>query len=431
MKSSDTQMELVRRYLGGEATLEEARRLESMLAVDAQLRRDYLAYARVEAGLSSKVRPKLVKTAPPNRWLSWRPLTAAAAIVLIGLVIFGWPQRGVEVEVVQISGAVPAEWVVGEKQRLSHCALVRGGLQMRLSSGILLDVRAPVEMMLVDEMHIQVLSGRVTVDAGEKGKGFVVETPETRVVDLGTVFGVDASSVAKTDVVVFKGQVQVFEKGVPERLALLSQGEGLRVERHRRASRIVSVTGEEDSGSWSAQEQASARAVITAVSDSMSANEEQAKKWPTLRNFYRIVPGGLSDGALAFADEFDQWTAVPPSLKGADLVRTFSVDALNWWMGMTVRVQTPCEVFVFVDVRHDVPAWLSHEFTRTGETILLDRRLRDSPHQSVRRLEYAVWKRSVPQPGEVRLGAPYPNPPEGQNRLPLRRMYGVAAKVLP
>jgi hypothetical protein len=85
MKSSDTQMELVRRYLGGEATVEEARRLESMLAVDAQLRRDYLAYARVEAGLSSKVRPKLVKTAPPNRWLTWRPLAAAAAGIVFGM----------------------------------------------------------------------------------------------------------------------------------------------------------------------------------------------------------------------------------------------------------------------------------------------------------------------------------------------------------
>ena len=94
MKSSDTQMELVRRYLGGEATLEEARRLESMLAVDAQLRRDYLAYARVEAGLSSKVRPKLVKTASPARWFSWRPLTAAAAGVVFGMfctaVAFGY-----------------------------------------------------------------------------------------------------------------------------------------------------------------------------------------------------------------------------------------------------------------------------------------------------------------------------------------------------
>jgi hypothetical protein len=397
---------------------------------------DRLPGAAVAGLHESAMNRKIERIAPVRAkqwagWLSWRPLTAAAAIVLLGLVVFAWSRRGVEVEVVQISGAVPEEWVVGEMKRLSHCALVRGGVQMRLSSGVLLDVRAPVEMTLVDNMHVQVLSGRITVDAGENGKGFVVETPETRVVDLGTVFGVDASSVAKTDVVVFKGQVQVFEKGVPERLALLSQGEGLRVERHRRASRIVSVTGEEDSGSWSAQERASARAVITSVSDSMSANEDQVKKFPSLRNFYRIVPGGLGDGALAFADEFDQWTAVPPSLKGADLVRTFSVDALNWWMDLTLRVQTPCEVFVFVDVRLDVPEWLSREFTRTGETILLDRRLRDSPHQSVRRLEYAVWKRSVPQAGEVRLGAPYPNPLEDKEHRQPRRMYGVAAKVLP
>ena len=94
MKSSDTQMELVRRYLGGEATLEESRRLESMLAVDPQLRRDYLAYARVEAGLSSKVRPKLIKTISPARWLSWLPLTAAAAGIVFGMfctsLVFGY-----------------------------------------------------------------------------------------------------------------------------------------------------------------------------------------------------------------------------------------------------------------------------------------------------------------------------------------------------
>ena len=58
MKSSAAQMELVRRYLSGEASQEEARNLEAMLATDTQLRRDFLAYARVDAALSALVRPR-------------------------------------------------------------------------------------------------------------------------------------------------------------------------------------------------------------------------------------------------------------------------------------------------------------------------------------------------------------------------------------
>ena len=151
MKSSDTQMELVRRYLGGEATLEEARRLESMLAVDAQLRRDYLAYARVEAGLSSKVRPKLVKTASPARWLSWRPLTAAAAGILFGMfctsVVFGYVgprvmemvktvfSEGFESGVTQTEPGLPREvgqWGGDEAEVVSSTSQVKahGGAKM-------------------------------------------------------------------------------------------------------------------------------------------------------------------------------------------------------------------------------------------------------------------------------------------------------------
>lgn len=414
---------------------EEARRsFRDETQLHGLLHRAVMAAAVVEAGSHLSAPRQDVRAVARPRFLrlSWGSLAAAAAlIVLCGIAVIQWMGSGVEIEVVQRSSGASIDWEAGDKVRAKELTMVRGTMRLRLASGVVMDVTAPVEMRLLDAMHVRVLSGRVTADVGEHGKGFVIETPEARVVDLGTVFGVDASSAAKTDVVVFKGQVEVYEKGGKERVALLNQGEGVRVEKNRRASRIVSVTGLDETGSWSAQERPAENAVITAVGDSMSANDEEAKKWPSLRNFYRIVPGGLQDGALAFADEFDQWSAVPPSLTGADLVRTFAIDAFNWWMEMRVSVQRPCDLFVFVDARNEVPAWLSREFTNTGETITLDWRRRNAPHQLVRKLEYAIWKKTVAQPGEVKLGPPYPNPPADKRSFNPNRMFGVAARRLP
>jgi len=356
---------------------------------------------------------------------------AAVLAILCTIGALWWTQRGVALQVVSVSESSSSGWKAGDTVRARHLTWVRGAMEMRLPSGVRLAVQGPADLEFVSAMEVRLLAGKVTADVGASGKGFVIETPETRVVDLGTVFGVDATSAAKTDVVVFKGQVEVFEKGAKQRVALLNQGEGLRMERNRRASRIVSVTGADEAGAWSAQERAAENAVITSVGDSMSASDEEAKKWPSLRNFYRVVPGGLHDGALAFADEFDEWSAVPQSLAGADLVRTFAADGFNWWMQMIVRVQKPCEFFVFVDARNEVPAWLSREFTSTGETITLEWRRRDAAHAIVRKLEYAIWKKMISQPGEVKLGAPYPNPPADRKSFNPNRMFGVAAKALP
>jgi len=427
--------ELIQRYLNGKATDAEVAELDRLLANDPALRRRLIVETGIDAGLCEIARERASQPSllAPRRsvWLSWHPLAAAAAIVVIGLLAFGWSRRGVEIEVVQTSGGVSGEWVVGHMARLNHVVLIRGSVQMRLSSGVLLDVAAPVEMTLVDDMHVQVLSGRITADVGADGKGFVIETPQARVVDLGTRFGVDASDAAQTSVLVFQGQVEVYEKGASERVALLNAGEGLRLDNHRRASRIVSVSGTDAANGWTATTPPAASALISAVRDSMAASEEAAKKWPSLRNFYRIVPGGLRDGTLAFSDAADEWSDVPARLVGADQVRTFAVDGFNWFMKLTIEVTRPVELFVLVDQRNPVPEWVSADFTDTGETITLNFKPSQAKGQVAKRLPYSIWKRAVHTAGEVTLGPPYPNPPADKKSFSPNRMFGVAAKALP
>ena len=58
MKSNDEHMDLVGRYLSGQATQAEAEKLEKLMVEDPQLRADFLACARVDAALPGAVGEK-------------------------------------------------------------------------------------------------------------------------------------------------------------------------------------------------------------------------------------------------------------------------------------------------------------------------------------------------------------------------------------
>ncbi|MEY2598455.1 MAG: hypothetical protein RLZZ142_714 [Verrucomicrobiota bacterium] len=306
--------------------------------------------------------------------------------------------------------------------------LPQGHLVVQVPSGVRLELSAPARLQFLTPMRVRVLSGKITADVGERGKGFVLETPQSRIVDLGTRFGVDASNPAHTDVVVFSGLVQVYEQQSGNKLSDLRTGEAMRVKNHRRDSRILNVWEQDASSQWQTGDQAPPHSLITKVSDSMAASEENLQRWPSLRNFYRIVPQGMREGALAFSDEEDQWADVPPSLLGADQVRTFSIDRFNWFMKLTLSLSEPVDLFVFIDQRHPVPDWVQADFKATGETLTLHTKPKQAHGRIVERIPYSIWKRTLHAPGDLLLGAPYPKPPEDRKSFYPNRMFGVAAK---
>lgn len=454
---------LVQQYISGTISEEDARSLEQQLKSDAALRDWYLDALNLDAALAATVEAaEMTRTLPVSPVVqslsdahlrslarTRRPFIYAAAVaclfLALGCGLSLLSSRRENVEVVRVSEDFSGPWKPGTRIAAQHLTWARGSFEMLLPSGVRVTIDGPSDLRVINPMKIRLNSGKVTADVGERGKGFVIETPEARVVDLGTVFGVDATRATRTDVVVFNGKVEVYEKGAVQPVALLSQGEGLRLERNRRTSRIVSVNGPDESGSWSAKgqpvtqthvrwnprEQTSPSPLITSVGDSMSADEEEAKQWPSLRNFYRIVPGGLRDGALAFSDTYDAWTDVPAELVGADQVRTFAVDRYNWWMTLNVHVSRPSELFVFVDQRNPVPSWVAESFQDTGKTITLQFRPHQNSGRVAARYVYAVWSRRVKEPGIVSLGPPYENPPEDRKSFKPNNMFGVAAREIP
>ncbi len=95
MNRTEHELELMRRYLEGVASLEETQELESLIVKDASVRQDFLRYTHLDCALAG-VRRSQSSVAAPRRsiWLSWRPLAAAAAGIVFGMlctsVVFGF-----------------------------------------------------------------------------------------------------------------------------------------------------------------------------------------------------------------------------------------------------------------------------------------------------------------------------------------------------
>ena len=86
MNRTEHELELMRLYLEGVASLEETQELESLIVKDASVRQDFLRYTHLDSALAG-VRRSQPSVVVPRRsvWLSWRPLTAAAAGIVFGM----------------------------------------------------------------------------------------------------------------------------------------------------------------------------------------------------------------------------------------------------------------------------------------------------------------------------------------------------------
>lgn len=94
--------DLIQRHIAGLTTDEEARRLSTALKTDDALADLYVRHVELEVSLEAKAasaeatRELLTSStvAPSSRWLSWRPLSAAAAGLVFGMlctsIVFGF-----------------------------------------------------------------------------------------------------------------------------------------------------------------------------------------------------------------------------------------------------------------------------------------------------------------------------------------------------
>jgi ferric-dicitrate binding protein FerR (iron transport regulator) len=447
--------ELLRLWREGEISEEEMRELTARLATKEgreTLRQDWFLEAALPQALQTTTVAKMaprpsLRRRLVGRFANRKPLQpspeARAGPELVGWSRAGWPRRlaavagllllaggsiwlatqrvgGVEIEVVQLGNAnfagTQASLREHERAQMESLDLRSGEAHLRLSSDVKLVLSGPTALRFIDPMHATVLRGKVTVDVGPRGKGFILDTPVTRVVDLGTQFGVEAQPDGHTDVMVIKGNIELFGRDGARRTAKLEQGEAVRVDAKEAPSRIVNITGSLRPGEWSTQPPPSDCNIVS-MNDNFGASEGY--------HFYRIVPRGFKPGAVVYTNRPYVWEAppgqaFPSSLADADVVQTFFGEFNHTDYAIQIVVARPTELFVIMPQRGLPPAWLTPDFERTGEIVVLRETGKPSvPHP------FEVWKRAVREAGEIKLG-----PPSRDANGHGVGMYGIAAKSL-
>jgi len=88
-------------------------------------------------------------------------------------------------------------------------SLVSGCLEVKFGGGADVVIQAPATFSVTSPVAMALASGRISATAAGAAHGFVVDTPNARVTDLGTEFGVGVDSAGTTEVHVFQGQVKV------------------------------------------------------------------------------------------------------------------------------------------------------------------------------------------------------------------------------
>ncbi len=118
---------------------------------------------------------------------------------------------------------------VGEDLRKGSYYLERGLAQVVFDNG----VRATLEGPAIFDLHscsaMELISGKLVANVNRDGAGFSVKTPSTKVLDLGTEFGVNVDEVTgNSDVHVFEGEVMLYPRNTVKKISIL-QGKAKRV----------------------------------------------------------------------------------------------------------------------------------------------------------------------------------------------------------
>lgn len=183
--------ELFTAHAANSLTPGEHAELQTHLRNDADARRWWFVHQDIEIGLQAQATAKKISTPKSPitvSWRSWRRFATAAAVVLLG---FAW-----------------MHWFSATKEP-PPLVIESGSVTLDFDHGAKVSVYGPASVVRLGPSEVKLIHGRLTAVVPPAARGFAVETPAGRVVDLGTRFGVLAAAAQNVEVHVFEGQVEV------------------------------------------------------------------------------------------------------------------------------------------------------------------------------------------------------------------------------
>jgi ferric-dicitrate binding protein FerR (iron transport regulator) len=240
MLNEDRQQELDRLLDGDLADAERARALEGLESdpeaidwfadrawMNAQLQRA-MQRRGIETGARSTGEDS-IRTVSSSRPETWRTVTLAVAAMLM-LGVFVWLSGGPSIpapgiaRVIRVEGEVMADGkrILSGGDELfaeENLTMTNGLIELAFrESGVHLLAAAPLSMKVHGDQRVYLRAGEVKLVVPPQGIGFVVETWERKITDLGTSFVVAAREDG-SKVLVLDGRISVDNRGDnPEQL---------------------------------------------------------------------------------------------------------------------------------------------------------------------------------------------------------------------
>jgi hypothetical protein len=329
-----------------------------------------------------------------------------------------------------------------------------GRAEINFDVGAQMVVEGPAHVRILGPLQAQAYLGKIAAHVDENAHGFSIVTPQGKVVDLGTKFGLGIDRSGREEIAVFEGKVDIDYHNsarhavAPGELApgeapsrtkrRLTAGEAVCVNREGELTRLPAITSETFPRSVHAAPER--RPVIESVGDNI--------RLPESAQFYEIVRGGLEDGVQSYVDRTCKWRSLsanglPDQLRGADYIKTFNNDKLRQDYELKIQLACAADLYVFTDDRVMAPDWMRSNFEPTGWKIGMEQcqsEPRDFSTLSMGKEKnisyvFSVWRLSVPGARTVKLGR-LPTYPTGETQgLGLNwtaaSMYGIAAVARP
>lgn len=258
-------------WLHGTISPADLRALEARLLADPAARAALRRAANLDSALrdwaardshaAAWLAPEPVAPAAPARFSrGWRLALGLAAVVVLGFSAFFFGRRSSDGRVPAaavaaeqtdrgaaiFTQAVDATWAgpaarLGDSLGSGRRVLQSGLVQLEFFSGATLVIEGPAEFEIVSPWRVAWTRGKARVRVPPAARGFELITPEMKLVDLGTEFGVEVGG-AGARVQVFSGEVEAHPKSGG--LVKLTEGQALR-QIGAAASRTASVQPED------------------------------------------------------------------------------------------------------------------------------------------------------------------------------------------
>mgnify|MGYP000926540544 FL=1 len=260
------------------ATAEQMARLESILTSSAAARQFYRQSMQLHANLQWRFREEAISAESlaegepvgpivdlPRKMIAgrrsgrWFAFTLAAAIVLLLVVgpLAMWLLRPLRIAdhgsgvegLATLSDAVDCLWgsgrlptSIGSRLDSGTLHLASGVAEIRFDCGARLILVGPAVLEIQGRARAFLRQGSATVRVSHEATGFVLQTPSSRVVDLGTEFGVRAEDSGASRIVTFEGKVEVESAG--DLMGQQQRGDGIRHARPLMAGQGMDVSAD-------------------------------------------------------------------------------------------------------------------------------------------------------------------------------------------